>query len=815
MWHRTWTATDDCGNTQTCTQDITIPIDTEKPDITCPPDLTIGYGDSTDPSNTGEASATDNCDDEPYISYSDKNVGTCPTVIERTWTAEDECGNKATCVQRITITTVPEVTVNDDEVCEGESGLLTATTVPATGVTYLWNTGATTKSISVSAAGSYTCTVTWTATQCQASDSGTFTIYQGPTAEFSTNSPVYLTQPVKFTDLSTKGDKPIVKWEWDFGDGVGTSSQQHPEYTYGATGTYTVKLTVTDQFGCKDEVEHPVTVLDFPTRYICGYVYYEGTTNGLANAVVHLQVYHNGVWIEAGSYTTGPSGFFEFRYKGLMEKFRLWEVNPPDYESTGATPILWGTVINSDLMELTNPPHTPPNLCHFIFYDKLPPGPGPSCIGDYVWHDENWDGIQDPGEDPLPNITVFLKDAGGNPLSSMETNVNGNYLFDGLTAGTYQVEVDVNDPDLPFGFVPTTSTIVVYALGVEECYRGADFGFAAECPACPDWITFHTDRNDNWDVYRLGPDLLNLTDNPATDMAPTRSPDATMVAYQSDRYENWDIFVVEGDGTNTLQLTFDPANDLDPNWSGECGAHRIAFQSDRDGQWEIYIISVDGSGLQRVTFNDAADTDPFWSPDSVSGKIAFQSNRDGNWNIYVVDVATLQEQLLVDSAGADLDPIWSPDGETIAFISDRDGQREVYVIDIATGAETRITFSEGDEKNIAWSPDSQWLAYQSDRDGQWELYVARSNGDGELRVTEDAAADEAPSWDCGSEWLVFHTDRGENLEIYGINAMTGQGLNRKTENPANDLCPMWMPGEEDGSLISVIPPRGLSRAKDW
>jgi PKD repeat protein len=727
----------------------------------------------------------------------------------------DKHGCEDSTTEDITVDPKPKVSVNDDEVCAGDTGTLTATADPATGVSYLWNTGAKTKSINVTAAGTYTCTVTIDATGCQASDSGTLTVYLGPTAEFSSNSPVYLGQPVKFTDLSTKGFWPIVKWEWDFGDGKGTSSQQHPQYTYDATGTYTVTLKVTDQLGCEDTVKHPVTVLDSPTRYICGYVYYEGTTDGLANAVVRLQVYYQGVWKTAGSYTTGPSGFFEFRYKGMIDKFRLWETNPPGYESTGATPILWGTVINWDVMELANPPYTPPGLCHFIFYDKLPPGPGPSCIGDYVWHDKNWDGIQDPGEKPLPKITVFLKDANGNLITSMETNVNGNYLFDGLTAGTYWVEVDVDDPDLPFGFMPTTSTIVIYDLGIDECYRGADFGFAAECPGCPDWITFHTDRDDNWEIYRLGPDLLNLSNNPATDMAPTRSPDATTVAYQSDRHGNWDIFLVRGDGSNTMQLTFDPAHDIDPNWSGECGMQRIAFQSDRDGQWEIYTVNADGSGLQRVTFNGAADTDPFWSPDCVAGMIAFQSDRNGNWDIYVVDVVTLEEQLLAGSPASDVDPVWSPCGERIAFISDRDGQSEVYVVEVATGQETRITFSEGDEKNIAWSPDSVWLAYQSDRDGQWELYVARSNGQLEMRVTDAAADDEAPSWDCGSEWLVFHSDRDDNPEIYGINAMTGQGLTRKTDNPANDLCPMWMPSEEDGSLFDVIPPRGLSRSKGW
>ena len=54
-----------------------------------------------------------------------------------------------------------------------------------------------------------------------------------------------------------------------------------------------------------------------------------------------------------------------------------------------------------------------------------------------------------------------------------------------------------------------------------------------------------------------------------------------------------------------------------------------------------------------------------------------------------------------------------------------------------------------------------------------------------------------------------------DAEIYGINALTGEGLNSKTDNPANDLCPMRMLSEEDGSLSAIIPARGLMQAKGW
>ena len=85
---RTWTATDDCGNASTCLQIIDVADDTP-PVITCPADVNLDCTDSTDPSNTGEATATDDCDTSLTISYTDNVIpGPCPqaSTIERTWT---------------------------------------------------------------------------------------------------------------------------------------------------------------------------------------------------------------------------------------------------------------------------------------------------------------------------------------------------------------------------------------------------------------------------------------------------------------------------------------------------------------------------------------------------------------------------------------------------------------------------------------------------------------------------------------------------------------------------------------------------------
>ncbi|MFT6183621.1 MAG: hypothetical protein ACJAYM_001138, partial [Flavobacteriales bacterium] len=101
-FERTWRATDDCGNFIEFIQMISI-NDFAAPVLTTPADITIECDESTDPSNTGMASAEDDCS-TPTVTYVDgPMMGDCPYTMERTWTAVDPCGNAATDVQIITI----------------------------------------------------------------------------------------------------------------------------------------------------------------------------------------------------------------------------------------------------------------------------------------------------------------------------------------------------------------------------------------------------------------------------------------------------------------------------------------------------------------------------------------------------------------------------------------------------------------------------------------------------------------------------------------------------------------------------------------
>jgi len=64
-------------------------------------------------------------------------------------------------------------------------------------------------------------------------------------------------------------------------------------------------------------------------------------------------------------------------------------------------------------------------------------------IGDRVWLDENWNGLQDAGEAGIANVAVRLYDAFTDTLlKTTVTDSEGNYLFSDLPPGAYRVQVD-------------------------------------------------------------------------------------------------------------------------------------------------------------------------------------------------------------------------------------------------------------------------------------------------------------------------------------------------------------------------------------
>ncbi|MBX3102769.1 MAG: PKD domain-containing protein, partial [Bacteroidetes bacterium] len=84
-------------------------------------------------------------------------------------------------------------------------------------------------------------------------------VYEKPTVGGSANvAQVCLGQPFLFTDQSVlaPGGSPLVKWEWDMGNGVVRTGRQ-VTYAYPSAGAYSVILTVEDANGCRQGASLP------------------------------------------------------------------------------------------------------------------------------------------------------------------------------------------------------------------------------------------------------------------------------------------------------------------------------------------------------------------------------------------------------------------------------------------------------------------------------------------------------------------------------------------------------------------------------
>jgi hypothetical protein len=176
------------------------------------------------------------------------------------------------------------------------------------------------------------------------------------------------------------------------------------------------------------------------------------------------------------------------------------------------------------------------------------------------------------------------------------------------------------------------------------------------------------------DIWRVRVDGTGsperLTDQPGDDRAATFSPDGTKLAFDSTRAGGTDIFVMNADGSDPRQLTFDHAFTWGATWSPD--GSRIAFNSWRSGNQDIYVIDPDGGNTKRLTNGPGEASVPSWSPDGK--RIAFRrvfGPPDGG-EIWSIDSAGNDPRLLSRDPGAADDMTsgggaWGPDGR-IAFL---------------------------------------------------------------------------------------------------------------------------------------------------
>jgi Tol biopolymer transport system component len=309
-------------------------------------------------------------------------------------------------------------------------------------------------------------------------------------------------------------------------------------------------------------------------------------------------------------------------------------------------------------------------------------------------------------------------------------------------------------------------------------------------------IAFHSDPGGSDDLYVMngdGSNLVQLTHGMEAGVPPVWSPDGTRIAFACCIPSFDRIYVVGLDGTAPAQVAETPGEVGTPAWSPD--STRIAYCSFDERR--IFVVDADGSGRHKVI---SKGTDPSWSPDG--SRLAFLSDRDGDLEVITAAVDGTDERQLTHNRAPDYEPAWSPDGTRILFVSERDGDSEIYVMRPDGSRQTNLSRSGVPDDFPAWSPDGTMVAYVSYENGadphtigagNAEIYVVNVDGSGRRNLLMDPAWDGDPAWLPDGTHLAF-TRRTGHGQLY-VAGVSRHGVYQLAGVPgdANDCCAAWQP----------------------
>ena len=254
---RTFTATDDAGNSTSAQQTITVQ-DTTAPELSIPADYTSECDDDL---ILDDATASDNCGEVTIEVSSETIAGDAAgnyTVV-RTFTATDDAGNSTSAQQTITVqdTTAPELSIPADYTSECSDDLILddATASDNCGEVTI---EVSSETIAGDAAGNYTVVRTFTATD----DAGNSTSAQQTITVQDTTAPE-LSIPADYT---SECDVDLILDDATASDNCGEVTIEVSSETIAgdAAGNYTVvrTFTATDDAGNSTSAQQTITVQD-------------------------------------------------------------------------------------------------------------------------------------------------------------------------------------------------------------------------------------------------------------------------------------------------------------------------------------------------------------------------------------------------------------------------------------------------------------------------------------------------------------------------------------------------------------------------
>jgi Tol biopolymer transport system component/DNA-binding winged helix-turn-helix (wHTH) protein len=239
------------------------------------------------------------------------------------------------------------------------------------------------------------------------------------------------------------------------------------------------------------------------------------------------------------------------------------------------------------------------------------------------------------------------------------------------------------------------------------------------------------------------PKVIPLTSLPGQELQPTFSLDGNLIAFvwRNEKDGRSDIYIKQVDAETRLQLTNNPADEVNPihrsSASGIFPMAQINLADELSPAWSpdgrsIAFVrrSPEGSGIYIAPVLGGAErkigevfADPFWShslgwsPDGRFLAVEDKSAPQEPFGVFLLSVETGEKRRLTSPPSGvygDFDAAYSPDGKTIAFRRITGVHlADIFLIPAAGGEVRRLTHLKRDINGFAWSTEDREIIFSS------------------------------------------------------------------------------------------------------
>jgi Tol biopolymer transport system component len=303
--------------------------------------------------------------------------------------------------------------------------------------------------------------------------------------------------------------------------------------------------------------------------------------------------------------------------------------------------------------------------------------------------------------------------------------------------------------------------------------------------------------------------LLDLTTNTRHELEtgdavqPNWSPHGQRIAYWGITAGggNREIFTVAASGGPPVQVTDDPAVDVNPVWAPS--GQELYFTSDRGGTMNIWRIRID-----ERTGRTSGKPEPVTAPAVYVRFLSWSA--DGDRFLYSrsqnrINLASIEfDKSRLETVGSPV-PIAenfnignfsvSPDESKIVHDTVGDPHEDLWIVNVDGSGRRKLTSDSFRNRLPAWSPKGDEILFISTRTGQYQEWIIRADGSGLRQLTASRDHVNAGIWIDGGRRIVA------SLFELGL-AM----LDPASAQPIAE--PKMLPGIEksDGSYAFVSPP---------